>query len=215
MRDDVMLIGPLLAGKTSVALYLSATLGLPNYPLDKLKWYYRLKNGYNLARGVHIRQSAGFGAHLEYARRFFSLSDLADCLARFRGGIIDFGASHSVFDDPEQLAAAKAILSLFRNVMLVMPSPDINEAAEILGERIRNRYRFSDLSDAIIESYVEMNRRFIVSESNRCLARYCIYTREKTVEDVGDEIASLAGYESRSPRRAAERTAWGGCQGSN
>ena len=95
MRDEIILIGPMCSGKSSVALYLAETLSILNYPIDRIKWYYRFKNGYDLSRGTKILRSQGFMALLNYFEPYFSLRDIELILNEFRGGIFDFGASRA------------------------------------------------------------------------------------------------------------------------
>lgn len=42
--DSIVLMGPLAVGKSSMALNISQKLGLQNYLVDRLKWFYRLKD---------------------------------------------------------------------------------------------------------------------------------------------------------------------------
>lgn len=193
MRNDIVLIGPLSAGKTTVALYVSARLQQPNFPLDRIKWYYRFKNGYDLARGTVILRTEGFAALLDYAKSYFSMADLECFLNEFRSGVIDFGASHSVFDDSAAMRDAERILSPFANVVLLLPTPDPDRNIEILSDRIRQRYSDRERDARIVESYVEVNRRFVMSPSNTLLARHTVYTYGKSVEKTGEEVMAVCG----------------------
>ncbi|MEA2236306.1 MAG: hypothetical protein QOC81_1030 [Thermoanaerobaculia bacterium] len=193
MRNEIVLIGPLSAGKTSVALYVSTRLRKPNYPLDRIKWYYRFRNGYDLARGTVILRSAGFAALLEYAKPYFSMTDLKRFLEEFKGGVIDFGASHSVFEDRGSLWEAQHILKPFINVVLLLPTPDPHLNISILSERIRQRYSERERTLHIIESYVDVNKRFVLSPSNATLAKHTVYTEGKTVEETGEEVIAKCG----------------------
>lgn len=208
MREDIVLIGPLAVGKTSVALYLSAKLRIPNYPMDRIKWYYRFRNGYDLARGTTILRTAGFGALLDYASAFFTPADMERFLSEFPNGVIDFGASQSVIEDPGLLREAKRILRPFTNIVLLLPSPDAEESFEILSQRIRERYTDQERSHDVVESYVEVNRRFITCNSNRVLAKHTVYTHGMTVEETGEAVIRVTGTASTSvqaePGRYAE-----------
>lgn len=193
MRSDIILIGPLAAGKTSVALYLSARLRIPNYPLDRIKWYYRFRNGYDLARGTVVLRTEGFKALMEYAKPFFTLMDLQRFLVEFQDGIIDFGASQSVFEDPESLEGARRVLLPFKNVVLLLPSPDSEASIEVLSRRIRERYGEQERSPKIVESYVTVNREYVLNPSNTILAKHIVYTEHKSVEETGEEVLALIG----------------------
>lgn len=126
IRDEIILVGPMGVGKTTLALHLSEKLGLLNYPIDRLKWYYRFKKGYNLAKGTNILKEKGFQELANYFNDYFDNNDLAQILDEFRGGIFDFGASHSHYDNYSDLLEAKRILAPFPNVILLLPTDDFN-----------------------------------------------------------------------------------------
>ena len=65
-RDEIILIGPMGVGKTTLALHLSERLGKLNYPIDRLKWYYRFRNGYDLAKGTKSLKTSGFQVLSKY-----------------------------------------------------------------------------------------------------------------------------------------------------
>jgi hypothetical protein len=192
MRHEVVLIGPLAAGKTSVALYVSARLRIPNYPLDRIKWYYRFKNGYDLASGTATLRSAGFGALLEYAEPFFTPTDLETFLNEFHDGVIDFGASQSVVDDPDLFSKTQRILQPFQNVILLLPSPDVATSIRVLSERIRNRYTDNERTPDVVQSYIDVNRHFIQNDSNQRLAKHTVYTNGKSVVETGEEVIAIS-----------------------
>lgn len=194
MRNEIVLTGPLSAGKTSLALYLSVRLQQPSYPLDRLKWYYFYRNGYDLATGSMLLQLGGFAALLKYARAYFTVRDLERFLDEFRNGVIDFGANHSVFDDPASLEEAQRILQPFVNVVLLLPTPDPERNIAILTERIRQRYSGRERTPQVVESYIEVNKEFIANPSYALLARHVVYTHGKTIEETGEEVIALCGH---------------------
>ncbi len=191
MRDEIILIGPMCSGKSSVALCLAETLSILSYPIDRIKWYYRFKNGYNLAHGTRILRTDGFGALLDYAEQYFALSELAIVLNEFRGGVFDFGASHSYYADPAQLERAVNLLAPFRNVVLLQPSPNPDECIDILSQRIRQRYTENQRTPEIVESYVAANTQFVRHRSNRILAKHVVNTNGKSIEEVSCAIVNL------------------------
>jgi hypothetical protein len=196
MRKEIILIGPLCSGKSSVALFLAEKLNILNYPIDRIKWYYRFKNGYNLSKGTKILRNQGFMALLEYSEPFFCLKEIEISLNEFRGGVFDFGASHSYFTDNDLLKKASKLLEPFKNVVLLQPSPDKQECIKVLSERIRQRYTENQRSERTIESYVKANEYFINHKSNSILSKHVIYTYSKSIEDVGNEILKITKYNS-------------------
>jgi deoxyadenosine/deoxycytidine kinase len=57
---QVVLIGPIAAGKSSVAEVLAEQLGCRNVPLDLVRWAYYFRMGYDLAELK--RRERDFGA---------------------------------------------------------------------------------------------------------------------------------------------------------
>jgi hypothetical protein len=196
--NDIVLIGPLACGKTSLALDLSEGLHIPNYPMDRIKWYYRFRNGYDIAKGTRILREKGFRHLLEYSYPYFSIGDIRVFLEDFKGGIIDFGGSQSYYPDDVNMSKAREIFAPFRNVVLILPSPDEDECIRILSQRIRNRYNPLERTDRVVESYIAMNREFIVHPSNRILSKFVVYTEGKTVRNAADEILELTGWAAKA-----------------
>lgn len=102
--------------------------------------------------------------------------------------IIDFGASNSVYDDKVLLAQVENALAPYPNVFLLLPSADVDESAKILQERLIR------MLDAAGKSYsdelFELNAYFIKHPANYQLAKQIIYTKDKTPDNICDEIVS-------------------------
>jgi hypothetical protein len=196
MREEIILIGPMCAGKSSVAIAVARSLSLLNYPIDRIKWYYRFKNGYNLVYGTEVLRTKGFEALLSYSEDFFSVKELRVMLDDFAGGVFDFGASHSYCPDEGRFGELQKLLSNFRNVVLLLPCADVDHSIDVLSERIRRRYTETERSKEIVESYIAMNRKFVCHSSNSALATHTVYTDGKSVEEVAAIVLRLAGYDS-------------------
>ncbi len=188
MRDDIILIGPMCAGKSSVAIVLARKLSCLTYPVDRIKWYYRFKNKYDLALGTQILRTQGFEALLDYSEKFFSILELRALLDEFRGGVIEFGASHTYCPDRHRLDEMQLLLAPFRNVVLLLPSPVPERTIEVLTRRIRDRYTESQRSVDTIESYVAMNKKFVQDKSTATLAKHTVYTDGKSIEEVAAAV---------------------------
>jgi len=189
-RNEIILVGPMGVGKTTLALYLSEKLGVLNFPIDRLKWYYRFKNGYDLAKGIRILKETGFQELAKYFNDYFGNAELAQILDEFRGGIFDFGASHSHYDNYNDLLEAKKILEPFQNIIQLLPTRDFVKNCKILDERIFNRYEDIEWKREVIDSYIEQNRIYLLSDSYSSLAKITVFTDGKTIEQVGEEILS-------------------------
>lgn len=193
-REEIILVGPMGVGKTTLALHLSEKLGILNFPIDRLKWYYRFKNGYNLAKGTKILRESGFQELANYFNDYFGNHELAQILDEFRGGIYDFGASHSHYDNHNDLLEAKKILAPFQNIIQLLPTDDFKTNCKILDERIARRYEDVEWKREVLNSYIEQNRIYLMSNSYSSLAKVTVYTDGKTIEQVGEEILSKANF---------------------
>jgi hypothetical protein len=76
------------------------------------------------------------------------------------GCVFDFGAGHSVYEDPALFARARAALAPFANVVLLLPSPDPDESV------LRRRQRDGECADGGLD----FHEHFVRHPSNRALA---------------------------------------------
>jgi hypothetical protein len=83
------------------------------------------------------------------------------------------------------LARAKRILALFPNVVLLLPCPDLDEAARILQERNKDN---DWLNTFRATSGYDPNEHFLRHRSNYELAKRIVYTQGKTPEQTRDEL---------------------------
>ena len=187
-REEIILIGPMGVGKTTLALYLGEKLEVLNYPVDRLKWYYRFKNNYDLAKGTKILKTYGFHKLSEYFYDYFGNHELAQILNEFRGGIFDFGASHSYYETDNDLEQAQKILAPFSNIIQLLPTDDFATNCKILDARIGKRYEDVEWKKDVLDSYLEQNRIYMLRDSYSRLARETVYTEGKTIEEIGEEI---------------------------
>ncbi|MEH2063239.1 MAG: hypothetical protein V7K50_13415 [Nostoc sp.] len=49
--------------------------------------------------------------------------------------MIDFGAGHSVYEDDALFKRVQKVLEPYINVVLILPSPNLEESIQILNER--------------------------------------------------------------------------------
>ncbi|MBC8399808.1 MAG: hypothetical protein H8E16_22355 [Flavobacteriales bacterium] len=192
-NDNIILIGPLATGKSSVAEKLSEITRLYNYPIDKLKWYYRFKNGYDLHISTEILKSQGFEALLSHVEPYFGPNELRKILYDFQG-IIDLGASDSYCNDLRKRRKLESIFQNFQNVFLILPSQCEQICVNVLNERLVKRYENDELKAPIIDSYIKMNEKFINSDFNRKIAKHTIYTEGRSIESLAKEIARKSQF---------------------
>lgn len=183
MSLEIILIGPINTGKSTLGKLLSHSLNLPQYSLDKIKWAYYEEIGYDPDFAKKLSDQVGFWAKYMYWKEFECycvervLSDHSNC-------IIDFGGGHSVYEIDTHFARVEKVLKPYRNVILILPSSDQEESIQILNERRCRKAPAGDL---------EINAHFIRHHSNYDLAKHIVYTKGKSPEETRDEILDFVG----------------------
>lgn len=186
MNSTIILIGPIGAGKTTIGHLLADSLNLPLCSVDEVRSAYYQKVGYDKSLVSTIAASEqGVRGVLRYSEPF-DVQMVKMLLADFQRGIIDFGASNSVYDDKDLLAQVEAALASYPNVILLLPSPDKAESAEILKSRLTRM--LTEAGKSFSDELFELNNYFIQHSSNYRLAKRIVYTKDKTPESIRDEI---------------------------
>ena len=199
INNNIILIGPLATGKSTVAAKLSEITGLLNFPIDKLKWYYRFKNGYNLQTSTEILSNKGFEELIAYVEAFFGTNELKSILNEFEG-IIDLGATDSYCDTLQRMRELKRFFHDFPNIFLILPSKNKKKSKEILDQRLYKRYEKDPLKAPVMESYMKMNEKFINSNYNRQIAKHVIYAADKSIETIAQEILKKSQFDNYERR---------------
>jgi shikimate kinase len=181
----IILIGPLGAGKTSVGHLLAEKLDLPLCSVDNVRWAYYQKAGYDKTLASQITASdQGIQGVLRYSKPFEA--QMVEKVLADHHGIIDFGASNSVYDDKDLFARIENALAPYPNVILLLPSPDMNESVEILKNRLTRK--LTEAGKEFTDELFELNEYFVKHPSNHQLAKLVIYTKDKTPEIICDEL---------------------------
>lgn len=186
MRSDIILIGPMRAGKSTVGALLAARLGLPQCSMDDVRFDYYHEIGYDEDRAGQLHEQGGFLALYRYWKPF-EIHALERLLADHHDRVIDLGAGHSVYEDDTFFERARRALEPYTNVVRLLPSPDVEESMRILDERTGYRP----------EMGFNINRHFVTHHSNGDLATLTVYTQGHTPDDMCDEIL-----------RWVQRSAW-------
>ena len=175
-QETVILIGPIGAGKSTIGGLLAKSLQLPEIELDKLRWDYYKEIGWDPEIQRQIGETEGFAGVYRYWKQF-EIHAVERVLADHPDGVIHFGAGHSVYEDAGYFARAEACLRPYANVVLLLPSPDLDESVALFGARTGNTV-----------DGVEVVRHLITHHSSHDLAKLTVYTEGKTPEQTRDEI---------------------------
>lgn len=136
----------------------------------------------------------------------YNLYALERLLADHSECVFDLGAGHSVYRDEASLERARKALAPYANVVLLLPCPDLDEAARVLQERNRDN---EWLNTFRAQRGYDPNEHFLCHHSNDDLAKIIVYTEGKAPEETRDEILLLVRHlppTALPPRR--QRSAW-------
>ena len=174
-NSDIILIGPEGTGKSTIGKLLSQKLNLPQVSMDEIRWKYYREIGWKADTQKQIREQEGFAGVYRYWKRF-ELYGIERLLSEHSNCVIDFGAGHSVYED-DTFACASELLSPYENVVLLLPSPDLDESFDILQKR-----------NQITINGMEINCFFMTHPSIYNLAKQVFYTKGKTPEEIKEDI---------------------------
>ena len=178
----IVLIGPQAAGKSTLAAAVAKARGLRHVPLDAVRYYYFLLEGFEFARQLAAPDFATVAAYWKP----FEIGAAEGVLADFPDSVIDFGASQAHFEQPDRRARFEAALGPLPNVFLLLPSLDLEEAIRICDERDRARMgpRYDPMRG-------ELARKYVHSDCFRAVAKHTVVTGGRSVEEAAEELLSL------------------------
>lgn len=179
-RTDIILIGPQGVGKSTVGAHLASQLDLPQCSMDEQRWRYYKEVGYDEDLAQRKREMEGVWGIIRYWKPFEAHA-VERLLSEHQNCVLDFGAGHSVYEDPLLFQRVQNALAMYSNVVLLLPSPDLEESICFLNQRNQ------DLPDDIRNT----NEHFVRHRSNYELAKFTVYTKAKTPEKICSEILSL------------------------
>ncbi|MGB3298695.1 MAG: shikimate kinase [Phormidesmis sp.] len=181
MPSDIILIGPISAGKSTIGKLLAEQLKLPQCSMDECRWDYYKEIGYDKKLAEQKRKEGGFWEIYQYWKPFEAYAVqrlLSDTQSDSQQYVIDLGAGHSVYEDSALFQSVERVLQPYPNVVLLLPSPDLDKSVRILN--VRNGYALGNGPN--------IDEHFVMHPSNARLAKLTIYTAGKTPEQICSEI---------------------------
>jgi shikimate kinase len=178
-RTEIVLIGPVRCGKSTLGRLLAEWLGLPQVSLDDVRLQYYKEIGFDEGFASEIRQKGGFLVFMFY-RELFSAYAVERILSEHHQCVFDFGAG--IFENDEMFARVKKALADFPYIVLILPSPTPEQSLQILADR--DPHPPADL-------HLDINRRFLQHHTYYDLAKFTVSTEGKTPEQTCQEILEL------------------------
>lgn len=189
MAASIILIGPLGAGKTTMADALAARLGGSAIDLDELRWGYYAELDYDAAYVASLHMQDDWRTLGHYWKPF-EIHAVERVLTDYPSDhVIAFGAGNSVYDDPALFERARTALAPHPYVVLLMPAPEVERAAAILRQRLN--LRMPQLSATSLDYLTTLNLDFMSSPSNTQLARQTLYTGGQTPQQTCDALYAI------------------------
>ncbi|RFU77971.1 shikimate kinase [Trichoderma arundinaceum] len=181
--ESIIFIGPEGSGKSTIGKIIANTLAKELYSLDRHRDELYAPYGYDKALAEKIYEEQGLWPFYQHWKRFEyqAVSHILQNAVKegdeFYGKILDFGAGHSVYEDAQEFTRVEALMEPYRNVILVMPCEDVDEAVKITEAR-----RGHELG---------LNKHFMEHPSNKKLAKHIIYTKDTTAEECAERVLKI------------------------
>jgi shikimate kinase len=195
MKSVVILIGPMSAGKSTLAGMLAKKLGVPRIELDEVRQRFYAEIGYDEKHASEIVGRQGMRGLLDYWKPFEAHA-VERALEVYRNCVIDFGAGHSVYEDEELFQRVQKALLPFQYVILILPSPDLDRSVEIVNQRF-SQLLINEVGK-IDPELLALNEHFVRHPSNSLLAKKTFYTEgrsaKKTCQAILDWISEQDGF---------------------
>jgi adenylate kinase family enzyme len=181
-NTNIIIIGPVCAGKSTQGQLVAKALNKRSLSLDNIAKDYYEANGLSLAQFQQAKIEKGYlqayqlwWPSLAYAARQV-IKDYPDC-------VIDFGAGHTHYEDELLFRSVKKALAPYSNIILLLPTADLDRSVSILRQRSIEERK----SDWIHDGY-DFIEHWVKDYCNHDLATVTIFTENKTPEQTRDDI---------------------------
>jgi shikimate kinase len=181
IRDEIILLGPMGAGKSTISNLLGHELNKKVVQMDDLRAVYYPKQGLTKKWLNNIERNLGF-LELYYRCKEYELVMVEEALKDHQGCIFDFGAGHASFYNEKHIKKINKLLCNFPNTFLLLPSPDFLTSMLHL-----NRMSHEELDN----DRLQVNKLILLDKNLQNLASHTIYTADSTPEVTTLQILEL------------------------
>lgn len=177
-----VLIGPVCAGKSTVAPIVASLLGKPAVDIDDLAAYYLDEIGRGFEAMTRIGDAEGFmAAYLWWEPGLVHVVERT--IEDHPGSVLAMGAGHTHFLTPGLFTRVERLLTEWFPVLL-LPSPDLNKSVEILRGRSIDE-RDTDWKHGEVD-FIE---RWVKDPENHQIAQLTVFTAGQTPNETAAQIA--------------------------
>ena len=182
VKSNIILIGPVGVGKSTQGKLIAEALNKRSISLDGVANEYYEEYGFGSTEFQKVKEE---NCYLDAYRQWWPALAFAAqrVLNDYDNCVIDYGAGHSHYEDKNLFKDVLESLSHLTNVILLLPSSDLDKSVSIIRQRsIEQRKR-----DWIHDDY-DFIEHWVKDDSNHLLSTTTIYTEGKTPEQTRNEI---------------------------
>lgn len=179
MRNEIILIGPVGVGKTTVSKLLAERLKVPKVSMDDVLFDYFREVGFDENHWKQISEKLGRPAAYRYLKVFGSYG-VKRILESHSGCIFDFGGGGVTGEFPDEFAAIKSALAGFKNVIHLIPTDNKAESLQYLYDRLK----ISPPGWTILE-------HLVFHHAHDELAKHTVFVKDKSPEELCQEILRI------------------------
>lgn len=184
--NDIILLGPPAVGKSTTAKLLSEKLNKPVISLDKYRFDYYKEIGYDDDHMKDLLEKAGIMAIYQYGK-IFDWYSIKRVLEDHRNCIFDFGGGNNASGFNFEFERIKNAFEPYQNIFFLYPCPDKKEALKF----IYGRRNFK-------QNQKELIQHIVYDESNFKLAKHVIFVKDKSPEEICNEVVSKVSANEQS-----------------
>lgn len=191
MRSEIVLMGPMSSGKTTLAKKISKMTGIAHLNIDCIKWDYFSYYGYEEACAEKEYSRDGIRGLHEYYK-LYEIKTLRRVFSKYKDCIFDLGAGFTVYNHSAHQSAVNSMLSIFHNKFTILPHAEYDKSRKILLKRFINKFKDDDELENILSSTpgFHLNDYFLKHYYETPDLGHIIYTANKSTKTIAKSIIS-------------------------